>query len=95
MEDYRDVIGTEHKTWKAKTQNILSKLERISPDHREALGSACNEIETIIKEINERIDQLQRGCPDERNLRKNDLDGQLTKLKELLKTALPTEAFFG
>ena len=49
MEDYRDVIGSEHKTWKARTQNILSKLERISPDHREGLGSVCNEIETIIK----------------------------------------------
>jgi len=96
IKDYCEITKTELKTLKARAHEILlSKVEKISSEDRKKLGPICSEIETTIKEIDERINQLQKECPAEWNLQRNELDGKLTKLKETLETALPPEAFIG
>jgi predicted RNase H-like nuclease (RuvC/YqgF family) len=96
IKDYCEITKTEIRTLKARAHEILLyKFEKISSDDRKKFERICNEIETTIKEIDERIDQLQRECPPEWNLQRNELDGKLIKLKEILETALPADAFVG
>ena len=96
IKDYCEITKAEIGTLKGRAHEILLyKLEKISSDDRKKFERICNEIETTIKEIDERIDQLQRECPPEWNLQRNELDGKLTKLKEILETALPPDAFVG
>ena len=80
---------------KARADVTFSELEKMSSENRKKFGPIYKAIEKIIKEIDEQIDQLQRECPDEWTLQKNDLDGKLKKLKKILETSLPAEAFIG
>ena len=95
IKDYCEITKTELETLKTKVNDFFSKFDKTSSDHRKKFKPTYNEIETIIKEIDERIDQLQRECPEEWDLQKDELDVKLTKLKEILENALPTEVFIG
>ena len=95
IKDYCEIIKTELETLKIRATYIFSKFEKLTSDHMKKFGPIQAEIVTIIKDIDERIDQLQRECPNEWNLQKNELDGKIAKLKEILEAALPAEAFIG
>lgn len=98
LRDYCEISRIELEELKARVHDMFSKFEKMSSSDREKFGPISNELETIIKEIDDRIDQLQRECPSEWNLQRNELDVKFSRLKKTLEEALgkvPPEAFIG
>ena len=98
LKNYCKSLRTELETVKAKARDLFTIIEKISSNHRQNFGPLNNELQRMIEEIDEGIDQLQRECPTEWTLQRDELDGKLLRLTEQLERArakLPPEAFIG
>jgi len=62
--------------WKAKVKDIFSKLDGIPIGDKKAIYPVANELQTIIKEISDKIEVLNKECPPDWNLQKKEIDGE-------------------
>jgi predicted nuclease with TOPRIM domain len=98
VKDYCEVSKSELMEWKAKVKNILSKLDGIPIGDKETLYPVANELQTIINEITDKIEVLNKECPADWDLQKKEIDGKFSSLKKKVREVLeklPSEAFIG
>jgi len=98
VKDYCEGSKSELMEWKAKAKDIFSKLDGMPIGDKEALYPVANELQTIINEINDQIEVLDKECPVDWDLQKKEIDGKFSSLKKKVREALeklPSEAFIG
>ena len=98
VKGYCEVSKNELMEWKLKVKDVFSKLDGIPIGDKEALYPVANELQTIISEINDKIEALNKECPADWDLQKKDIDEKFSSLKEKVKEVqkdIPSEAFIG
>ena len=84
--------------WKAKVKDIFSKLHGIPIGDKEAVYPVVYELQTIINEINNQIEILNKECPVDWDLQKKEIDGKFSSLSKKIREVLeklPSEAYIG
>jgi len=98
VKDYCEGSKSELMEWKAKVKDIFSKLNGIPIGDKEALSPVVNELQTIINEINDQIEFLNKECPADWDLQKKEIYGKFSSLNKKIREVLeklPSEAFIG
>lgn len=98
VKDYCEKSKSELMEWKAKVKDIFSKLDGIPIGDKEALHPVVNELQTIINEINDQIEVLDKECPVDWDLKKKEIDGKFSSLNKKVRKVLeklPSESYIG
>lgn len=98
VKDYCEESKSELIEWRAKVKDIFSKLDGIPIGDKEAVYPVVNELQTIINEINDQIELLNKECPVDWDLQKKEIDGKFSSLNKKIREVLeklPSEAYIG
>ena len=98
VKDYCEGSKSELMEWKAKVKDIFCKLDGIPIGEKEAFSPVLNELQTIINEIKDQIEILNKECPVDWDLQKKEIDGKFSSLNKKIREVLeklPSEAFIG
>jgi len=98
VRDYCDEQKKKLTRLKEKVYDIFEKIDHVSSSSREKLYRLTDQLRTSIKEVDDKIDELERACPADWDIQKIELDNKLFDLEKEVKKAekrLPPDAFIG
>ena len=72
----------EMTAWKAKTSDLIRKVEKMPPDSDGSRAVAINEMEAILDKIEQTIRKLERECPVHWESEKAELDQMICDIRE-------------
>jgi len=79
---YCDSVKIELTQWKAKLYDVIRKTESLSADHKNKVGPTVDELNTIVDDLNHRIELLARECPAEWSGHKEEIEGKISLMKD-------------
>ena len=79
---YCDSVGIELTSWKAKLYDVIRKTESLPADVKKEVGPTVAELNAIVDDLNERIELLARECPADWSGQKNEIEGNISRLKD-------------
>ena len=60
---YCDDLATELGGWKAKVNNVVGRLDKVSSGDKEKVIDQVRDLHMFVEEIESRIDGLRHECP--------------------------------
>jgi hypothetical protein len=63
IKDYCTNVDMELMLWKAKLDDVMSKVEKFSTGKKEGMFQEINGIHIILMELEDRLQQLRTECP--------------------------------
>ena len=79
---YCDSVRIELTQWKAKLYDVIRKTESLSSDDKTKVGPTVDELNTIVDDLNGRIELLARECTVEWNGQKDEIDGKISQIND-------------
>ena len=61
--EYCDKVASELDGWKAKVDEVVFRLDKISTGEKAAVVPQVNELHMIVEELGDRIGKLRSQCP--------------------------------
>ena len=83
---YCDSVGIELTVWKAKLYDVIRKTESLAAEDKEKVGSTLAELHEIVDDLNGHIELLARECPAEWSGHKEEIEGQISQMKDKWKS---------
>ncbi len=63
VQSYCDNLVTELGSWKAKVQDVLSRIDRVSSGDKEKIIDQVRDLHMFLGELENRIEGLKVECP--------------------------------
>ena len=82
LEAFCTYMKDEMAVWKAKTSDLIRKVEKISPDPDGSRAVTINEMEAIFNGIEQAIGKLERECPVHWESEKAELDQMICDIRD-------------
>ena len=79
---YCDSVRIELTQWKAKLYDVIRKTESLSSDDKTKVGPTVDELNTIVDDLNGRIELLALECTVECNGQKDEIDGKISQIND-------------
>ncbi|MGA8831745.1 MAG: hypothetical protein WB554_09080 [Desulfomonilaceae bacterium] len=77
-----DSLIIELTGWKAKTYDVVRKLDKMSSGDKEKVVPQVNELHMMLEDLEDRVHQLRSQCPVQWEPDKIALEGKLTHVKK-------------
>ena len=74
VKDYCSAMGVELTGWKAKTYDVVRRLDKMGTTEREKILPQVEDIHILIEDMAARIEQLNKECPSEWSPEKQAID---------------------
>lgn len=81
VQSYCDSLNIELTGWKAKVDDVVRKLDKVSSGDKEKVVPMVNELHMITEELGDRIERLQKECPTHWEPEKIELENKFSQLK--------------
>jgi len=81
VQSYCNSLNIELTGWKAKVDDVVRKLDKVSSGDKEKVVLMVNELHMVTEELTDRIERLQKECPSEWEPEKIELAGKFSQLK--------------
>ncbi len=82
VQDYCAKMADELTQWKSKLSSVVTELDAAPESDKEELAPQIAEIQTIVRDMEGRVDSLKNECPTEWLGPKQDLDTLLGEVRE-------------
>ena len=76
-------LSKELTGWKTKIDAIVKELDRIPSGDKEKVVPEVNEMHALVEMIEDRIERLNKDCPEEWSPDKLELDSKLTQITNI------------
>ena len=77
-----DSLIIELTGWKAKTYDVVRKLDKMPSGDKQKVVPQVNELHMLIEDLEDRVHQLRSQCPVQWEPDKTSLEGKLTHVKK-------------
>ena len=81
VQSYCDNLNLELTGWRAKVDNVVKKLDKVSSGDEEKVVPMVNELHMVTKRVGNRIERLQRECPTHWEPEKIELEDKFSQLE--------------
>jgi len=81
VKSYCDNVGVELSGWKAKLYDVIRKADSMSGEDKEKVDPLLQELNSIVDDLNERLELLARECPAEWASDKDAIEGKITQMR--------------
>jgi rubrerythrin len=80
IEDYCRNVQEELTGWKAKVYDVMRRLDRADTGDKGNIVSQVNDLHIIVEELDQRISDLEKECPTEWQLDREEIQNKLQTL---------------
>lgn len=82
MNSFCSALRDEMEGWKAKTHNLITKSEGMSPAHNRKMAASIDDMKAMIDRIEQTLQRLERECPVNWNSEKVEIEQAMCELRE-------------
>jgi hypothetical protein len=82
IENFCTYMRDEMTSWKAKTYDLIRKVEKMPPDSDGNRAVSIDEMGAIIDKIEKTIGKLEKECPANWDAEKVELDHMICDMRE-------------
>lgn len=75
-------LRVELTGWKAKTYDLIRKLEKMSGEQREKADQSLQDLHGLIDQVGEQIESLEKECPIDWSPEKKTLEKGISDLEK-------------
>jgi predicted nuclease with TOPRIM domain len=86
VKTFCDSLRVELTGWKAKTYDLVRKLEKMSGEERERADQELKNLHGLIDQISEQIETLEKECPVDWSPEKKELEKGISELEKKWET---------
>jgi hypothetical protein len=79
---YCDGVASELMTWRAKVDDVVRKLDKVSTGDKSNVFPQVNELHMIIEDLDDRISKLKTSCPTEWEPEKAKFEDKFAHMKK-------------
>jgi predicted nuclease with TOPRIM domain len=79
-------LRVELTGWKAKTYDLIRKLEKMSGPERDKADQSLTDLHGLIDRIGEQIESLEKECPMDWSPEKKSLEKEMSDLEKKWET---------
>ena len=80
VESYCNAMQSELAAWKAKVYDVVRAFDKMSSGEKEKVSGQVNDLHIIIEELEEKINRLNKECPDVWSEEKKSIDTNINDL---------------
>jgi hypothetical protein len=82
IENFCTYMKDEMTAWKAKTYDLMRKMEKMSPDPDKKRAASIAEMEAMIDRVEQILEKLEKECPVNWDTEKAELDHMICDIRE-------------
>ncbi|UCF93087.1 MAG: hypothetical protein JSW39_02715 [Desulfobacterales bacterium] len=82
VKSYCDSVEAELTAWKAKLYGVMRKSDSLPTAEKAQLAPMIQELNSIVDDLDQRIELLAKECPAEWHAHKNGIEGKMAQVKD-------------
>lgn len=82
MNSFCSSLKDEMTGWKAKTHDLITKSEGMSPGHNKKMAASIDDMKKMIDRIEQTLQRLERECPVNWHSEKDEIEQTMCELRE-------------
>ena len=86
VKTYCESMRAELVAWKTKVYDIVRKFEKVPGEEKKKVSGVIADLHILIKELEDRIDRLEKGCPTDWVSFKGEIEAKVAHLQSYIQT---------